>query len=97
MSDASVCAPNSCNASQLVDNDFTTMASTQCTEVPWMNIELAEPATIRTVAFFNRLDWYTNGIGISSIRVGTNTNPNSNEECKGNIDRDGVYTCTNPL
>ena len=80
-----------------MDNDFTTIAHTKGTEVPWMNIELAEPATIRTVAFFNRLDCCTGRIGLSSIRVGTNTNPNSNEECKGNIDRDGVYTCTNPL
>ena len=62
-----------------------------------MNIELAEPATIRTVAFLNRLDCCTSSIGLSSIRVGTNANPNSNVECKGNIDRDGVYTCTNPL
>ena len=36
-------------------------------------------------------------IGIASITVGTNPNPNLNAVCKANIDRDGIFVCDNPL
>ena len=36
-------------------------------------------------------------IGIASITVGTNPNPNLNAVCKANIDRDGIYVCDTPL
>jgi hypothetical protein len=36
-------------------------------------------------------------IGIASITVGNNSDPNLNQICMANIDRDGIFTCTTPL
>ena len=76
------------------------MVSTNASEVPWMNILLAESAIIRSVAVINRNNPANGGafnrIGITSIRIGTNVNPNSNAECKS-IDREGIFVCTTSL
>jgi hypothetical protein len=36
-------------------------------------------------------------MGIASITVGNNPNPNLNSVCKANIDRDGIFACTTPI
>ena len=36
-------------------------------------------------------------IGIASITVGTNSNPNLYAVCKANIDRDGIFVCDTAL
>ena len=55
-----------------------------------------ESATIRSIAIFSHQPCCLERIGITSIRVGTNSDLTFNAECKGNIDRDGIYACTNP-
>ncbi len=39
-----------------VDNNFDTYSHTACSEVPWLNIQLAESAIVRTVAVIMRQD-----------------------------------------
>ena len=38
-----------------------------------------------------------NRIGMASITVGNDPDPNLNPVCKPNIDRDGIFVCTTPL
>ena len=83
-------------ANNTVDNDFDSLSHTAGTEIPWLSILLAEPAIVKTVAVIQRPDCCWSRIVTTSIRVGTNPDPNSNDECKS-IDRDGVFRCTNPL
>ncbi len=83
-------------ANNTVDNDFDSFSHTAGTEIPWLSILLAEPAIVKTVAVIQRPDCCWSRIGTTSIRVGTDQNPNLNAECKS-IDRDGVFACTTPL
>ena len=68
-------------ASYLVDNLFENFTSTAGTEVPWLNIQLAESAVIRSVVVIMRADMCFTRIGTTSIRVGTNSDPTQNTEC----------------
>ena len=77
------------------------MVHTENEGVPWVNILLAESSIIRSVVLINRnhpsiMAGAYSRIGITSIRVGNNANPNSNAECKS-IDREGIFVCTTPL
>jgi hypothetical protein len=72
--------------SDAVDNDFDTYAHTNNSEVPWINIQLGESAIIRSVLVIMYAGCCFNRIGIASITVGNNSNPNLNPVCKANID-----------
>jgi hypothetical protein len=83
--------------SNSVDNNFDTFTRTNATEVPWLNIQLAELVIIKSVVIIMRIDCCFNRIGIASITVGNNPDPNLNSVCKANIDRGGIFACTTPL
>ena len=83
--------------SKAVDNNFATLCHTAGTEVPWVNIQLAESAIVRSVAVIVSFHCCYTRIGIASITVGTNPDPHLNAVCKANIDRDGIFVCDTPL
>ena len=72
--------------SYAVDNNFYTASHTAGTEVPWINIKLAELAIVRSLLIIMRIDCCFNRIGMTSIYIGNNSDPSLNPECKTNID-----------
>ena len=92
------CLPDHCLAKQAADNDLMSITTTENGPGSgWINIQLAEPGIINTVIIFLRPDANADTIGLSSIRVGADPNPNQNAECYANVDRNGVFICGNPL
>ena len=88
--------PNACDASQLTDNNFFSIAHTN-SEMGWMNVQLIELSLIKSVVIINRTTCCYNRIIYTSIQVGNNSNPNNNNACANNVDRDGVFVCASPL